>query len=122
MGRLTQPRIATAFRGRRFGDLRDTQVQVDWSDGTTTDLHHVVRHSPDGLEWGYMGSGPHDLALSLLAACAGREDAFPIATVLAVRDQLVAKLEGDLWELPASRILDVAAGAMAHLRVPRRSA
>jgi len=30
-------------------------------------LPHVVRHSPDGFEWGYMGSGPADLALSILA-------------------------------------------------------
>jgi hypothetical protein len=30
-------------------------------------LHHVVYHSPTGMEWGYGGSGPHDLALSILA-------------------------------------------------------
>lgn len=29
-------------------------------------LHHVVRHSPTGMEWGYSGSGPADLALSIL--------------------------------------------------------
>lgn len=29
-------------------------------------LHHVVRHSPTGMEWGYGGSGPADLALSIL--------------------------------------------------------
>ena len=30
-------------------------------------LHHVVHHSPTGFEWGYGGSGPADLALSILA-------------------------------------------------------
>lgn len=30
-------------------------------------LPHVVLHSPTGIEWGYGGSGPADLALSLLA-------------------------------------------------------
>lgn len=30
-------------------------------------LHHVKRHSPTGFEWGYGGSGPADLALSILA-------------------------------------------------------
>ena len=30
-------------------------------------LHHVVFHSPTGFEWGYAGSGPADLALSILA-------------------------------------------------------
>ncbi|MBT9252140.1 MAG: hypothetical protein KM296_00220 [Brockia lithotrophica] len=29
-------------------------------------LHHVERHSPTGFEWGYGGSGPADLALSIL--------------------------------------------------------
>ena len=27
----------------------------------------ITHHSPDGIEWGYAGSGPADLALSLLA-------------------------------------------------------
>lgn len=31
------------------------------------ELPHVVRHSPTGLEWGYGGSGPADLALSIMA-------------------------------------------------------
>jgi hypothetical protein len=30
-------------------------------------LRHVKYHSPTGLEWGYSGSGPADLALSILA-------------------------------------------------------
>lgn len=34
-------------------------------------LRHIVRHSPDGFEYGYGGSGPHDLALSLLHATIG---------------------------------------------------
>jgi len=29
-------------------------------------LPHVLCHSPDGFEWGYHGSGPSDLALSLI--------------------------------------------------------
>lgn len=31
-------------------------------------LRHVVRHSPNGFGWGYGGSGPADLARSLLLA------------------------------------------------------
>lgn len=34
-------------------------------------LHHVVRYSPTGLNWGYQGSGPADLARSLLIAALG---------------------------------------------------
>ncbi|MGC9084405.1 MAG: DUF6166 domain-containing protein, partial [Anaerolineae bacterium] len=29
-------------------------------------LQHIVRYSPTGFEWGYGGSGPADLALSIL--------------------------------------------------------
>ena len=36
---------------------------------------HVVRHSPTGIEWGYLGSGPSDLALSVLAALADEQAA-----------------------------------------------
>jgi hypothetical protein len=32
----------------------------------TNVLHTVVRHSPDGFEWGYAGSGPAELALNTL--------------------------------------------------------
>lgn len=39
----------------------------------TRPLHHVVRHSPTGFNYGYAGSGPADLALSILAACVEQE-------------------------------------------------
>lgn len=36
-------------------------------DGTArATVEHVVRHSPTGIEWGYQGSGPADLARSIL--------------------------------------------------------
>jgi len=34
-------------------------------------LRHVVLHSPTGFNWGYSGSGPADLALSLLCDVLG---------------------------------------------------
>lgn len=30
-------------------------------------LKHIVLHSPEGFQWGYLGSGPADTALSILA-------------------------------------------------------
>jgi len=36
-------------------------------------LKHIVRYSPSGLEWGYGGSGPADLALSILSDAVGRD-------------------------------------------------
>lgn len=39
--------------------------------GEQKPLPHVIRHSPTGYEWGYGGSGPADLALSILADVIG---------------------------------------------------
>jgi hypothetical protein len=36
-------------------------------------LRHVVKHSPSGFSWGYGGSGPADLALSILVDALGIE-------------------------------------------------
>ena len=36
---------------------------------------HIVRHSPTGMAWGYGGSGPADLALSLLTEVIGEKEA-----------------------------------------------
>ena len=36
-------------------------------------LHHVHRHSPSGMNWGYGGSGPADAALSILMDCVGED-------------------------------------------------
>lgn len=35
--------------------------------------HSIKRHSPSGLEWGYMGSGPADFALNALLMFTTRE-------------------------------------------------
>lgn len=39
--------------------------------GESTPLRHIMRHSPTGLAWGYGGSGPADLARSILADVLG---------------------------------------------------
>ena len=49
------------YRGRWLEDGR-TEVTVDGQP-----LAHIVRHSRTGFAWGYGGSGPADLALSILA-------------------------------------------------------
>jgi hypothetical protein len=36
-------------------------------------LKHHIRHSPDGFNWGYGGSGPADLALNILWDFIGAE-------------------------------------------------
>lgn len=41
-------------------------VKVILSSGKSLPLRHVMPHSPTGFGWGYGGSGPADLALSIL--------------------------------------------------------
>lgn len=43
------------------------QVFAVMADGSQEPVPHVLWHSPNGFEYGYMGSGPADLALSILA-------------------------------------------------------
>jgi hypothetical protein len=58
---------------KRYCGLRTDSGPAVWiEDGRVRrDLPHVVRHSPTGFNWGYGGSGPADLALSLLTDALG---------------------------------------------------
>ena len=53
----------------------DIEVLVTDRSGSTVPLKHIspYTHTPDGLEWAYGGSGPADLALSILANYFGEE-------------------------------------------------
>jgi hypothetical protein len=57
------------YQGQRPADdtpgVGDCRVVVT-EDGRTRPLYHVKYHS-DAFEWGYGGSGPGDLSLSILA-------------------------------------------------------
>jgi len=53
------------YSGKRFAGRTEVLVS-DQHQGFTKHLAHFVRHSPDGFEWGYGGSGPSDLARSIL--------------------------------------------------------
>jgi hypothetical protein len=55
----------TTYAGFR-DQTGQAHVAVD-QDGDLRPLPHLVRHSPTGMAWGYAGSGPADLARSLLA-------------------------------------------------------
>lgn len=66
-------------------------------------LHHVLRHSPDGFEWGYHGSGPADLALSLLADASGDED-LAERYYQAFKREVVSQLPRERWTLEAAYV------------------
>jgi hypothetical protein len=55
--------IGIGTDGRQAGPVR---AYVQLNDGEWEPLHHWFRHSADGFQWGYGGSGPADLARSIL--------------------------------------------------------
>ena len=57
------------------GGVRGQPVEVlEKNDGKerSYSLFHIIRHSPDGFNFGYGGSGPADLALSMLTDAVGK--------------------------------------------------
>ena len=53
------------FVATRNEDKNSISIKVISSDESTSDLIHRKHHSDD-LEWGYLGSGPSDLARSIM--------------------------------------------------------
>jgi hypothetical protein len=76
-------------------------------------LRHWPRHSPDGHNWGYQGSGPAECAKDILAdlfeiRCTRQLDELLPPTIYQQfkRDIIGARLDGDnVWALSADRIL-----------------
>ena len=60
------------YKGRRLnpeeGTISSVVVTVN-----NEPLKHMIYHSPDGFNWGYGGSGPADLARSILWDFIGTE-------------------------------------------------
>lgn len=61
---LTGSKMKT-YQITRFKDY--TSCVVDQDADSSYSLEHIIHHSPTGFEFGYNGSGPADLALSILA-------------------------------------------------------
>ena len=63
--KVNPAKVYTAIRGED-----ENTITVSDEKGTRP-LKHILYHSPTGMEWGYGGSGPSDLARSILADFAG---------------------------------------------------
>ena len=64
-------------------------------------LKHRVHHSPDGFNWGYGGSGPADLARSILWDFIGAEPTPGLYQIF--KEHFVAEWE-DTWEITSEEI------------------
>lgn len=77
----------------------DGTVQA-WVDeqGDYYQLPHLVHHSPTGFEYGYGGSGPADLARSIVGDFLATDDPDP-KLCQAVKERFIASVPSDLRQL-----------------------
>lgn len=61
------------YKGKRSYEVAGGQTIVVQDNGEEYPLDHIERHSPDGFNWGFGGSGPADTALSILTDCLGMD-------------------------------------------------
>lgn len=80
--------------------MAHVSVEVKPTPGTQP-LEHYMRHSPRRI---YGGSGPADLARSLLIDATG-EDPAP-AMYHAFKFDVISKIRGDSWEITSTEILN----------------
>ena len=62
----------------------------------------LVSHSPTGLEWGYGGSGPAQLALAILGLVLPRHRALDLYQLY--KGGVIASLPYDQWEIRRAQI------------------
>jgi hypothetical protein len=80
-------------------------VWIEDKDGARRPLplrHDLRNHSPTGAEWGYDGSGPAQLALSILCDALG--DRAALIHYQDFKFQVVAGFQQDRWELSRSDV------------------
>ncbi|GBR74704.1 hypothetical protein NO1_1833 [Candidatus Termititenax aidoneus] len=75
-GKVTQRELFGAGAVEAIKNFNSDIVLSRDSQGVNTNVpRRIVRHSPDGFEWGYGGSGPSDLALNILSIFVGQKAA-----------------------------------------------
>jgi hypothetical protein len=96
--------LGRVYTGARWAGI-GIAVTVD-RDGVIEKLDprlDLARHSPAGLDWGYAGSGPAQLALAILADCLG-DDELALALHQDFKAGVVARLRRAYWILVEERI------------------
>lgn len=88
------------YKGKRLNPDEGTTSNVVVTVNSEP-LKHKVYHSPDGFNWGYGGSGPADLARSILWDYLGEEP--PRALYQNFKDTFVASW-GDGWQITSQEI------------------
>ena len=98
------------YQGRRDEDTGKVSVTVKAEGHPPKILNHkkslrVRRHSPDGFNWGYSGSGPAQLALAiLLDLYPEKGDDWAHRIHQRFKFSVIAKLSEDTWTLTTDDI------------------
>jgi hypothetical protein len=93
------------YTGKRLGpanELPPLLVEVITPTGRYP-LPHIEKHSPDGFQWGYLGSGPSDLAYAILADY--KDEAFAKECYHDFKCDFVGKFK-DKWVITEQDICD----------------
>lgn len=94
---------AKIYRALRDGDRRSVVVYIGLKCRELDPRLDLVRHSPDGFQWGYGGSGPSQLALAICADALG-DDAKALAVYQQFKNAHVALQTKDEWEISAAEV------------------
>jgi len=93
-----EPIYVSTYKAMRNGEV--TTVTVD---GVQLQLRLDLRAlSEEGYEWGYVGSGPYQLALDILAHELG--DRRALANYKSFCENTIARLKTDNWVLEGDQI------------------
>lgn len=92
-------------RGTNFRGCASVRVELVGGSTYPLDLRlDLVGHSPTGLEWGYLGSGPAQLALAILAD-ATSEDELAEALHQQFKQDVIANLDYAGFRLSLTQVL-----------------
>lgn len=87
------------------GDYNEHRIYVD---GQEIDLERSLRlanHSPTGLSWGYLGSGPSQTALALLLEFSAT-DVEALAWYREFKEEIVSKIPQENFTMSNERVID----------------
>ena len=87
------------YIGQRRGVIRRViRVECDGRRGELPPRFDLCRHSPDGFEWGYAGSGPAQLAIAICADVLD-DDRLAVELYQTFKDRIIVPLKHDRWKL-----------------------
>jgi hypothetical protein len=103
--RISHPFIGLmkVYHGRRTEHGCAVDVEEDGECSLLNPRLDLRNHSPTGLEWGYSGSGPAQLALALAADVLGDDDRAQ-AVYQQMKFKLIGRLPHEEWVLTERQI------------------